>query len=81
MISADDRPNVISKGLQLGAPAFVVKPMIIDQAKTMWRHWMTWKNRERHAWREFNRVNSIPRIRFFSPSGSGSDTEVYNPRG
>ncbi|KAL1819965.1 hypothetical protein ACET3Z_014834 [Daucus carota] len=69
LISADDRPNVISKGLRLGAPAFVVKPMIIDQAKTMWLHCITWKNRERHAWREFIQA-SIPRISSFSPSGS-----------
>nr|XP_017245584.1 PREDICTED: two-component response regulator ARR10-like [Daucus carota subsp. sativus] len=77
--STDDRTNVIRKGLRLGAPAFVVKPMIIDQAKIMWQHWITWKNIERHAWRQFNQAN-IPRISIFSPSDSGSAMEDYYPR-
>ena len=80
MISADDMTNVIRKGFRLGALAFVVKPMIIDQEKLMWQHCITWKNRERHAWRQFNQAN-IPKISIFSPSDSGSAMEDYNPRG
>ncbi|XP_017245583.2 two-component response regulator ARR10-like [Daucus carota subsp. sativus] len=78
LISADDMTNVIRKGLRLGALAFVVKPMIIDQEKLMWQHCITWKNRERHAWRQFNQAN-IPRISIFSSSSSGSTMEDYNP--
>lgn len=68
MISADDKADVICKGLKNGAPTYLLKPLKTDDVKYLWQYSILWKNREKTASRRFNEA-SVPR-NVYLPSGN-----------
>ncbi|KAK1361059.1 hypothetical protein POM88_045533 [Heracleum sosnowskyi] len=72
LISADDKKEVIRKGLGSGAPAYLLKPVTTNSVKHLWQYSVLWKNKERNAYRRFNRAN-VPRN--ICSSSSSIDTQ------
>ncbi|KAK1385943.1 hypothetical protein POM88_023678 [Heracleum sosnowskyi] len=60
LISADDKTEVVCKGLKNGAPTYLLKPLKADAVKHLWQYSVLWKNREKNAYRRFGET-SVPR--------------------
>ena len=77
MISADDRIETVRRGLTLGAPSYLLKPITTDQTRNLWQYSVLWKNREKYAYQRAIQAN-IPRS---IPWSSAATYTADEPRG